>query len=89
MTHTESEEWRLPWVLQSQKVTVCCCLVGRSCCFHLHPEVGGNMALRNVGILQYHYTMWHLRRLWLESYSLENLKSPFFKKCLFSQVSRL
>jgi hypothetical protein len=25
------------------------------CCLHLHPEVGGSMELRNVGILAQHY----------------------------------
>jgi hypothetical protein len=38
----------------------------RPCCLHLHPEDIGNMLLRNVDILPYHYTVSQPRRLWLE-----------------------
>jgi len=35
--------------------------------YHLHPEDGGSMVLRNVGILPWHYTASHPRRPRLES----------------------
>jgi len=36
-------------------VTPCSVVVGYRCCLH-HPEDGGTMDLRNVGIISQHYT---------------------------------
>jgi hypothetical protein len=48
-----------------------------------HPEDGGSMKIRNVGILPQHYTAFQPRRTWLESYMKCFVKgSAFWRLCV-------